>query len=383
MSYTLAEQIDAAFAAEQVDPPIALTRADIPRSFEAITDAWLSDVLGHAVPGAAVIGHHLGPADDGTNNRRRIHLRYNRQGEAAGLPASVFCKATFGLANRQMLGHSGGVLCEVTFSNVARPLFDIEAPRAFLANYDPVSFASIVVFEDFGDRATFCSEDTPVDRDFARAQLDILARLHGRFHQAPELDGSLAVLPTWYQRFHNLATFHLEESCTAGVEAAEAFLPPELFVRREEIWRATLRSLEALRSLPLTLCHGDVHLKNWYQCHDGTVGLGDWGVTHRGHWSRDLAYTLTTALTIANRRAWESDLIDYYLDRLAAEGGPRVSMAETMDAYRLSLPTAFAFWTLTLKPDPAFPDMQPATTAKIFIERIGQAMADHNALDAA
>ena len=191
------------------------------------------------------------------------------------------------------------------------------------------------------------------------------------------------MLPTWYQRFHNLATFHLEESCTAGVEAAEAFLPPELFVRREEIWPATLRSLEALRSLPLTLCHGDVHLKNWYQCHDGKVGLGDWGVTHRGHWSRDLAYTLTTALTIANRRAWESELIDYYLGRLAAEGGPRASVPEAMDAYRLSLPTAFAFWTLTLKPDPAFPDMQPATTAKIFIERIGQAMADHNALDAA
>jgi thiamine kinase-like enzyme len=282
-----------------------------------------------------------------------------------------------------MLGHSGGVLCEVTFHNHARHLLDIEAPRALLANYDPVSFASIVVYEDFGDRATFCSEDTKVDQEFARGQLDILARLHGRFSDAPALSGALAVLPTWYDRFHNLATFHLEESCAAGVDASESFLPPALYARRDAIWGVTLRSLELLRALPLTLCHGDVHLKNWYQCDDGRIGLGDWGVAHRGHWSRDLAYTLTTALTIADRQAWEGDLVRYYLEQLAAEGGPLVSFDSAMHAYRLSLPSAFAFWTLTLKPDPAFPDMQPASTAKVFIERIGQAMADHGAIDIA
>ena len=125
------------------------------------------------------------------------------------------------------------------------------------------------------------------------------------------------------------------------------------------------------------MCHGAVHLKNWYQCDDGRIGLDDWRVTLRGQWARDLAYTLTTALTIADRRAWKGDLIAYYLETLAAEGGPRVSVDSAMRAYRLSLPSAFAFWTLTLKPDPAFPDMQPAATARVFFERIGQAMADH------
>ncbi|MFM2100338.1 MAG: hypothetical protein RLZZ366_1877 [Pseudomonadota bacterium] len=383
MSQTLADQINAAFAAEQASPPIARTRDDIPRSYEAISDEWLTAVLCRDTPGALVTGHRLDAPDDGTNNRRRIFVEYNAAGSASELPNSIFCKATFGLANRQMLGHSGGVLCEVTFQNRARHLLDIEAPRPLLANYDPVSFASIIIFEDFGQSATFCNEETKVDQGFARAQMDILARLHGRFFEAPELSTALAVLPTWYQRFHNLATFHLEESCAAGVDAAEDILPPELYARREELWPATLLSLERLRELPLTLCHGDVHLKNWYQCTDGTIGLGDWGVTHRGHWSRDLAYMLTTALTIADRRAWEGDLIAYYLDRLVSEGGPRVTMDDAMRAYRLSLPSAFAFWTLTLKPDPAFPNMQPAATAMVFIERIGQAMADHEAIDVA
>ena len=381
MRQTLAEQINAAFAAEQAHPKQALNVKDIPSAYEAIEDAWLTDVLCGGVAGAQVVSHRLGAPDDGTNNRRRIFLDYNAAGQAAGLPASVFCKATFSLANRQMLGHSGGVLCEVTFHSDARQLLNIEAPRALLANYDPVSFASIVVFEDFGEQAAFCSEKTPVDQSFARAQMDVLAHLHGRFYGAAELSGALAVLPTWYDRFHNLATFHLEESSAAGVEAAQDFLPPALYARRTEIWPVTLRSLELLRDLPLTLCHGDVHLKNWYTCKDGTIGLGDWGVTHRGHWSRDLAYTLCTALSVANRRAWEGDLIAYYLERLAAAGGPRVSMDDAMRAYRLALPSAFAFWTLTLKPDPAFPDMQPAETARVFIERLGAAMDDHAALD--
>lgn len=380
---TLAQQIDDAWEREKVSPPRLESRDDIPRSYDAITDGWLTEVLCAQHPGAAVTGHVLGPPDDGTNNRRRIHLRYNAAGEAAALPASVFCKATFALANRQMLGHSGGVLCEVTFHRHARALIEIEAPRALFAGYDQQSFASIVIFEDLGESAAFCTESTVTDRQFVEAQLALLARLHGRFYASPELDDALSVLPTWHERFHRLASFHLEESCMAGVEAAETLLPPAIYENRTTIWRATLASVEKAREMPPTLCHGDVHLKNWYRLCDGTIGLADWGVTHRGDWARDLAYTITTALSVEDRRALEGELVASYLGMLAAAGGPRVYFGEAMRRYRLALPSAFAFWTLTLKPDPAFPDMQPPSTARVFIERLGAAMADHEALDIA
>ncbi len=80
---TLAQQIDAAWEREKVAPPTQRTADDIPRSYEAITDTWLTQVLCTQHPEAAVIGHELGPPDDGTNNRRRIHLRYNAAGHAA------------------------------------------------------------------------------------------------------------------------------------------------------------------------------------------------------------------------------------------------------------------------------------------------------------
>jgi thiamine kinase-like enzyme len=377
---SLAQQIDRAFAEEQAHPTVPKTRADIPQSYEAIGPEWLKDVLCREVAGAAVTACSLGPPDEGTNNRRRIFLTYNEAGQRAGLPASVFCKSTQGIANRQMLGHSGGVLCEVTFWNAARKLLDIEAPTARFAAYDPVSFNSIVVLDDLGDTATFCSHETAVDRHFVEQQLSLLARLHGRFFEAEELKGALSVLPNWYQRFHNLMGFHLEESCEAGVLASESFLPPSLFKRRADIWPATLRSLDVLRDLPKTLCHGDVHLKNWYLLKNGKIGLGDWGVSHIGHWSRDLAYAMTTSLTVDNRRAWERDLIAYYLDQLASHGVAKVSFDDALLRYRQSLPTAFAFWTLTLKPTPDFPDMQPEATARTFIERIGAAMDDLDVL---
>jgi thiamine kinase-like enzyme len=382
VTLSLAEQIERAFADEQLNPKLPKTRADIPQSYEVIGADWLTDILCSGVSGAEVVGHRLGPPDEGTNNRRRIFVDYNAVGRAAGLPRSVFCKSTQGLANRLMLGHSGGVICETTFWNAARAHLNIEAPTARFATYDPVSFNSIVVLDDLSEQAAFCSHETVVNRDFVEQQIGLLARLHGRFYEAPELDTRLSALPSWHRRFHNLMAFHLEDSCAAGLNASENFIPARLFARRDEVWPATMRSLETLHGLPRTLCHGDVHLKNWYVMKDSRVGLGDWGVAHIGHWSRDLAYTLATSLSVEDRRAWEQDLIALYLDRLEAEGVTKIPFDEAHLLYRQSLLTAFAFWTLTLKPTADFPDMQPEETARTFISRIAHAIDDLDVLDA-
>jgi thiamine kinase-like enzyme len=377
----LEQQIREAYAAERASGAVPTEAQHIPSSYEAITDAWLTAILCRETQDARITSHRLDVPDEGTNNRRRIFVEYNEAGRHAGLPPSVFCKATQGLANRLMLGHSGGVICEVTFFNRARKLLDIEAPRCWHANYDPVSFNSIVVLEDFAGNAEFFSHDTISDRSRMEGQLDLLAALHSRFYEAPELQTVFSVLPTWYERFNNLRRFHLEESCSAGFIEAKSVIPPRLFARQAEIWPATLKSLELLRDLPKALCHGDVHLKNWYRTSDGKIGLGDWGVTHKGHWSRDLIYTMTTGLSIDHRRAWDRDLIQYYLNRMASYGVPAIPLDEAMNYCRQALMTAFAFWTLTLKPTKDFPDMQPQDTARVFIERMAHAIDDMGALD--
>ena len=371
----LAEQIAAAFADEQAYPRPVTRASEIPARYEAITDAWLADVLCKAVPGAGVVAHRLDVADDGTNNRRRIFVEYNTAGTAAGLPRSVFCKATQGLANRMMLAHSGAILCEVSFYRSVRQHLTIEVPRAYWADYDPESFLSIIVLEDFADNAAFLDENSPVTLAFAERQVDLLATIHAQFHESPAFSGELSVLPTWYQRFHNLASFKLEESCRIGLGEAGDILPQGLRNRADEIWAATLSSLEIQKPLPHTLGHGDTHLKNWYTTRDGKLGLGDWGVTHRGHWSRDLAYAMTTGLTIENRRLWERDLFAHYIDAMA-RSGVRIDPEAGWTEYRRALMTALAFWTMTLKPAEGMPDMQPSETSRVFISRLATAVDD-------
>ena len=65
---------------------------------------------------------------------------------------------------------------------------------------------------------------------------------------------------------------------------------------------------------------------NLYRVPDGRIGLADWQNYEFGHWTIDVAYHLATALEPAVLGAIEHDLLALYLDRLAAKGGPAMSI---------------------------------------------------------
>jgi hypothetical protein len=374
------QRIKDVFEHERTSMPIARSAADIPISYEAITPEWLTSVLCSSNLEAKVLRFKLGEDDNGTSNRRRIFLSYNAAGEAAALPRSVFCKATHDLANRLILSN-GGTMSEVIFYNKVRPLVRFDAPRAILARYDPVSFVSIIMLYDMADEVTFCTQDTVVSEEMARSQLALLGSLHGAFHESPAFAGSLSDVLTWQGRFKSLIARHrLRECCAAGFTAAEAFIPPNLFARADDIWPATLRSIDRHDELPKTLNHGDVHLKNWYVRGRSSMGLSDWQTLCRGHWSRDLAYAISTALDVDDRRSWERELIRYYLDRQHEAGAPRVTFDDAWKNYRQQLFGALAWWTQTMSPSEEMPDMQPRATTVKFIRRITQAIEDLDSL---
>lgn len=382
MSHLIPE-IQAAYERDQQQKPEAITADDLPLSFESITDRWLTAVLCRTVPGAKVIGHQLGPVDTGSSNRRRIEVEYNDLGVAAGLPWALFCKATHDLANRLVLGVSGGAFTEVHFYNQIRPHIEIEAPRGFYAHYNPVSFNSMIMLGDLtGSVTEFCNHKTVMTLERARSQMRLLGKLHGKSHAHTDVRNQLQRLPTWPEYFANTENFGMKAGSTNGFMAAEEVIPPRLYRRHEEIWTATMNSMELHRKQPEFLSHGDVHLKNWYVAGSGEMGLSDWQCATRGHWARDVAYAMSTALTVENRRAWERDLIKYYLEELRAAGGPVVSFDDGWNAYRQQLITALTWWTVTLTPPPGLPDMQPKDITLEFIHRISTAMDDVDSLDA-
>lgn len=374
------ERIKAIFAQEQIDQPIAREYGDIPVSYEAITVEWMTAIMCRDTPGAAVTGVRLGDVDTGTSNRRRIYLEYNQAGEAAGLPPSVFCKATHDLANRILLS-TAGTKSEVRFFNEIRPTLDIDAPEAFFAGYDPDSWASILVLRDIAGEVEFCSHRTEMTETMAHSQMDLLAKVHGTYYESPKFDTQFSDMIRFRDRFHLLCERNgFEKCCTEGFHGSKEFMPERLFAREAEVWPATMRAVDRHKGLPETLTHNDVHLKNWYIRGEG-MGLGDWQVSCRGHWSRDLAYTIATALKPEQRRVMERDLITYYLDRLNAAGGPKVSFDEAWDHYREQLLSALAWWTMTLTPAGDMPDMQPLDTTIEFLRRLLIAIDDLDALD--
>ena len=355
----------------------------VPSTYEAITPEWLTDVLCKDLPDARVIGLDLDTPDNGSSNRRRIFVTYNEAGQAAGLPARLFCKAAEALENRLVLGMSGTAQAEADFYNLVRPRLDIRSTRAVYAGFDPGTFAYIIVMPDMAGEVTFCDERVALDWKGAVSLVSNLARLHGTFFESPEL-GSPTIpfrhWTTWWRDMMAVApTF--APCCDQGFGLAERVIPPRLFARRAEIWPATEASAEKHLQLPRSLIHSDVHFKNWFMTKDGELGLSDWQLATTGHWSRDYAFATTTALTIEQRREWGEELLRTYLDALAAAGGERPSYDDALLNVRQQLMTALAFWTITMQPTGDMPAMQPERTTFEFLKRLTTAIDDLDSLD--
>lgn len=350
---------------------------DIPISYELISDEWLTKVICKDVAGAEVIEHTLDKPDEGVTNRRRIFVKYNAAGKSANLPGSLFCKATQTLESRFMLGLNHGIEGEVKFFNQIRQQLDIEAPRAILANADSQSQNSIVMMPDMSDEVTFCSHTTPITSEQAKNQVKLLAKLHGRFYQSPELETTLGSYHTM-EDFYNTTSqvFDFIDAAARGFTAARDVIPAKLFDRAEEVTAVTARSYLIHGELPRTFIHNDTHLKNWYITKNNHMGLNDWQTACKGHWSRDLAYTLATSLTIENRRAWENQLLELYREQFATVSGVNLSPDEIRLRYRQQMISALSMWTVTFAPKENSPDMQPEDTCIEFINRISTAVDD-------
>jgi Phosphotransferase enzyme family len=381
---TRIEEITAAFEAEHAAPHGKVTRADqLPLAYEDITPEWLTAVLAASTPGAQATALELGPEDNGSASRRKIAVTWNAAGQDASLPDRLFCKSTFELPSRIVLGVSGGAFGETVFLRDIRPHYDIEAPVCHFAGYNPATINSIIIMTDISDDVlSFCDHNTPMPRARAESQVRLLARLHGQGYANAKIREAMQPLPSWPRFFKNTEGFGSETIAQNGFLAAEEVIPARLFARFGEYWPLALESVALHERLPLTVSHGDVHLKNWYIAGDGEMGLGDWQCVSRGHWARDVCYAIGSALSTEDRRAWEKDLLRLYLEEMEREGGPRVSFDEAWLHYRQQLVTALVWWTMTLTPGDDLPDMQPRDITLEMIRRLAVAADDCGTFDA-
>jgi aminoglycoside phosphotransferase (APT) family kinase protein len=372
-------------AFERLVRPKARRREDVPCSPSAITPEWLTAVLCGNVPGAIVTHVDVTPASAGTHERHRMSVTYNEAGRSAGLPNSLFTKSLPSVVTRMIGGFNGTARVEGQFFTQLRPLLQIEAPVGYHAAFDRRSFASILLLEDLvsAKSATFCNHKTYVSRAMAEDMIDLLASLHARFYGDSELATRhrwLAAYPRWFTI--GAQKMNLEHYTRKAFEAATHVIPEKVFARRDAVWPAAIRALAVHEREPQGLLHSDVHIGNWYRTDAGKMGLCDWQCLSRGHWSRDFAYAVTSALTPDDRREWERDLLARYLERFGVLTGAKPDFDQSFLHYRQQIVHALLMWTITLCHSPLLPNMQPEDTTLTMIERMTTAMAELESIDA-
>jgi aminoglycoside phosphotransferase (APT) family kinase protein len=352
---------------------------------EDATEEWLTAVLCNAHPAARVTAVSFEEGSPGTSVRGRLHLQYTVS--EARLPPTLFAKSTPTLVTRIANGITGTARAEAGFYQMLRPQLNLEAPTGYHCAADSRSFRTIHLLEDLVATrdATFCVPTTSISRGQAEQIVGELATLHG---SATKLDLGrdprppwLRTYPEWWQEASSATYIRRYHQRGQAIADREEITPPRLRGKSSALWDRLVSSVDAHLRLPRTLIHGDVHLGNWYMTGDGSMGLCDWQCVSLGHWSRDLAYALTSTLTIDQRRAWERELINLYLERLAAAGGEALPFPATWDLYRQQTLGALVMWTPTHNPPRFLPAMQPKSMTTEMLHRILTTIDDLESTD--
>jgi hypothetical protein len=294
----------------------------LPRAIEALDAPYLSQIMGRTVTSVSVIG-----GDAGTSSRARLALTGD------GLPDSVFVKMAGETIATRLMGEMGRLGQTETrfYGQLAPELTGV--PKAYGSVFDSLTGRFVLVLEDLAaDVCEFPDTLHPLSKDQASLIVELLARLHATFwRRLPRRagDGPLGWLYTASADSAALLTGPLLKTSARRI-AEKTDIPVDKGRFIDDNYRGVARLIDAP---PHTVMHGDAHPGNVY-FRNGAAGLLDWQAVRRGHPSRELAYTLVTSMTPADRRAHERELLDEYRRVLAASGGPELDRDDLWDRYR-------------------------------------------------
>jgi phosphotransferase family enzyme len=359
-------------------------RVGLPRSVAEITPEWLTAALCGDSPGAKVTAASVRGGSSGTTTRSALAVTYNEAGRRAALPENVFVKSTASRMQRILFGLGGSIGGEPGFYNHVRPMLEIEAPRSYYAAVEYRSWRYIALLEDVAATrgAVFWEPGTVVSRGQVEDLLASMAAWHAAYWDRPEL-GELRWLKTPADHLRLFDSMvGLEQRARVGAKRAREMIPPSLRRRQLDLYEGIRRSMEILSRAPHTYLHGDSHVGNIYRTRDGRMGFSDWQIGLRGSWAFDYAYLVTSALEVADRRAWEHELLDFYRDRLALSGAPRIPRAAALQAYREALFYPYFAWAYTIGRAWMQPQFQPDEVSLVIIERTSAAIDDLDSLGA-
>jgi Phosphotransferase enzyme family len=368
--------------AEKVRKPVPRTVDDVPISGADVTNEWLTAVLCRNVPGAQVVGFSNPGGSSGSTERLALRVDYNDAGQEAGLPTELFTKAGSHVRQRLLTGGADVLHGEEHFYMGLRDKTTMEAPLGYWAKADDRTWRSITVMEDIAATkgARFVGPTERLTHEQMRDLVGQLARLHGGLWKDPAV-GVLNTLRQYIQRTSEMIA--LEKRAAVGMERAKEEIPPALHGQADRIYAATVKALDlGTDEMPRTLLHGDAHVGQTYVTADGRMGYADWHHCLQGGWAYDFAYAVNSACEPEDRREWQRELMELYLEQLAENGGEAPSFDDAWLAYRQQCFWPFTAWVFTIGRAWYQPEMQPVDRCLAIIRRTAAAIDDLDSFEA-
>lgn len=306
-----------------------------PTSCDDVTPAWLTEALGgpQALGGAVVTGFEASRIGEGVGFMaivNRLDLTYDRAAPAA--PASVIAKfASPDPGARQIAQTFRHYEKEVRFYESMAHLSPMRSPRAYVRELDLPSGDFFLLMEDLS-HLTNGDQLGGLSVPQARLAIQALARQQARWWEAPELHAM-----DWLPPFEDPGMLVLEDVFQQCWEPYAAFMGERLPAAMRPVGAALSTRIRAmLRTLsqgPVTLVHGDYRADNLFFGDDGLTVV-DWQIVLRGRGAFDLAYFLTGNLTVEDRQANETELVQLYHSTLRENGVTGYSAADAWRDYR-------------------------------------------------
>lgn len=333
---------------------------------ELLSPAWLNAALGRRYPGVEVTGVTAGPV--ATRISTNAFFRIESQGGLPeGLPESLCAKGYFsdtGNWDYRSAGESEAVFYREMATSTGVPTL----PSVY-ADVDPESRHGVVITEDIAaSGATFVDPMVARTATQVAENLDLYATLHGRTWGDPRVSGSQWLAPRIASTAGVRSVAGIQEQFDGPVGSG---VPPT--ARDAERLVRSFRDLPAITGSSSSWClvHGDAHVGNFFTDGRGRAGMLDWQLVQRGPWYIDVGYQIASSLDPQDRRKTERELLEHYLDRLAAHGVEVPGWGDVWFGYRCGIVYGLYLWSITQK-------VRPEITTTL-LGRLGTAADDQDA----
>lgn len=315
--------------------------AALPLTPEELTPGWLADALGVAVAGVEVPEINWGTA-----TKVLLRVSYAQDPGPEGPPRALCVKGGF-REELRAYGIGEAYKIEARFFAEIAPGLDARLPSCWYAGVDDAHDQGIVVLDDLAAAgATFGDPTQPWGADLVAAALEQQAGWHRPTWGAkPGTYGDWLAIGAAPVRAA-AAAFFTEEHYAQQFAIPAGPRLPESLSDRHLLQRAFERLWEHDDAAGHCLVHGDAHVGNTFIDAAGAPGFLDWQTPCLAPALYDVAYFIIGALAPEERRAAERDLLQHYLDALAAGGGPAIPWDEAWLDYRRHALHGF-LWALT------------------------------------